>query len=76
MIGIRFRRKSRLSVTPETAFREQACEYFERYQELEELVGDIRTFTPPFPGESITAPEQAEEFARRLRQRATMTNPG
>ncbi|MCC7375766.1 MAG: helix-turn-helix domain-containing protein [Verrucomicrobiales bacterium] len=68
LTGIRFRKKSRLSVTAETAFREQACEYFERYQEIEELVGDIRTFTPPFPGESITVPEQAEEFARRLRE--------
>jgi len=67
LTGIRFRKKSRLSVTAETAFREQACEYFERYQEIEELVGDVRSFVPPFPGESITAPEQAEDFARRLR---------
>lgn len=69
LTGIRFRKKSRLSVTAETAFREQACEYFERYQEIEELVGDVRTFEPPFSGETITAPEQAEDFARRLREK-------
>ena len=69
LTGIRFRKKSRLSVTAETAFREQACEYFERYQEIEERVGDVRTFNPPFPGKTITAPEQADEFARRLREK-------
>lgn len=65
--NVRFRKKSRLGASAERGFLEQAADYFERYREIEELLGDVRTFTPPFPGARVMKVEDAEAFADRLR---------
>jgi Zn-dependent peptidase ImmA (M78 family) len=52
----------------QNALREQALEFFERYHEIEELVGDAR----PFPGRlklrPVRTPEEAEAGAEQLRK--------
>lgn len=56
-----------MGATAEKAFLEQARDHFERYQEIEELIGDTRTFEHPFPKSVVKAPEEAEELAGKLR---------
>lgn len=65
--GVRFRKKSLLGASAEKAFLERARDHFERYQEIEELVGDVRRFEPPFDGVSVATQEDAEALANDLR---------
>ena len=67
LTGVRFRKKSMLGATAEKAFLQRARDHFERYQEIEELVGDVRRFQAPFKGESVTTQADAEALANRLR---------
>ncbi len=67
LTGVRFRKKSSLGALAEKAFLERARDHFERYQEVEELVGDVRRFKAPFAGESVDTEEAAEDLANRLR---------
>lgn len=65
---VRFRKKARLGVTRQKAVRELAMDYVERYREAEELVGDVRTFSPPLAGRVIATVEDAEQAAADLRE--------
>lgn len=68
LTGVRFRKKSALGASAEKALLERARDHFERYQEVEELVGDVRRFEAPFAGDSVGTELDAEEFASRLRE--------
>lgn len=67
LTSVRFRKKSALGASAEKAFLERARDHFERYQEVEELVGDVRRFEAPFASESVGTEIAAEDFANRLR---------
>ena len=69
LTDVRFRKKSRLGATDERAFLEQARNYFERYREIEELVGDVRTFHAPFGKSAVRTPGDAEKLATQLRDK-------
>ena len=69
MTEVRFRKKSRMGITVEKAFLEQARNHFERYREIEELVGDTRTYHAPFPQSVVKSSEDAEKLAVRLREK-------
>jgi len=62
-----FRKKARLLVTERKAIEERARDFFSRYAEAEELVGNRIPFALPFCGEVLTDPAQVEGFAERLR---------
>lgn len=64
---IRFRKKARLSPKTETAIVEQALEYFERFHEIEELLGDARDFTGKLQVKRVKTVGDAERCADRLR---------
>ena len=66
---VRFRKKSLLGATAEKAFLERARDHFERYQEIEELVGDVRRYEPPFGGISVSSHQDAEPLAKQLREK-------
>ncbi len=66
---IRFRKRACLSKKAENSIREQATEYFERYHEIEELLGEVRKFGGKLPGKVIAMPEEAEAAATTLRER-------
>jgi Zn-dependent peptidase ImmA (M78 family)/transcriptional regulator with XRE-family HTH domain len=66
---VKFRKRACLSKKAEASIREQAVEYFERYHEIEELLGEIREFEGKLPGKAIAKPEDAEEAAALLRKR-------
>ncbi len=65
---LRFRKHAALGVKQQQAVREQALEFFERYHEIEEVVGGAR----PFPGRIAMRPvrtaDDAEAGADRLRK--------
>lgn len=67
--GIKFRKRMRLGTKEEETIREQAVEYFERYYEIEELVGEHRPFEGKLKVESIKTLEQAESAADHLRKK-------
>lgn len=66
---IKFRKRARLSKKAEDSIREQALEYFERYHEIEELLGEVRKFEGKHRRKPIKAVEEAEEAADSLRDR-------
>jgi Zn-dependent peptidase ImmA (M78 family) len=65
---VKFRKRACLSKKAEQSIREQAVEYFERYHEIEELLGEIREFEGKLPGKAIVKPEEAETAATTLRE--------
>jgi Zn-dependent peptidase ImmA (M78 family) len=65
---VRFRKKSKFPASRQRAIREQAQDFVERYREAEELVNDVRTFTPPFNGKTVQSVDDAELFAEELRK--------
>jgi Zn-dependent peptidase ImmA (M78 family) len=69
LTGVRFRKKSLLGAAAEKAFLERARDHFERYQEIEELVGDVRRFEPPFEGAPVATHQDAEARAKELREK-------
>jgi len=69
LTGVRFRKRAVLGVSAEKAFLERARDHFERYQEIEELVGDVRRFESPFEGESVDTQDAAERLSRKLREK-------
>lgn len=66
---VKFRKRARLSKKAEDAIREQAIEYFERYHEIEELLGEVRKFGGKHRRKPINDAEEAEEAADSLRDR-------
>lgn len=65
---VRFRRKSRLGEKRQQAIREKASDFFERYHEIEQLTGDIRSFQPIFTDRKVSTPEDTEALADELRK--------
>lgn len=66
---IRFRKRARLSKKAEDSIREQAVEFFERYHEIEELLGEVRAFEGKDRAKAINEPDEAEVAADSLRDR-------
>ena len=64
---IKFREGVRVNPNEEGSIRARSLEYFERYHELEELVGDVRKFHGKLRGKTVRTLEEAEASADRLR---------
>lgn len=64
---IKFRKRARLGVKEEDAIREQALEFFERYHEIEQLLGEPRKFGGKLKCAPLRTPEDAETAALALR---------
>lgn len=68
LTDVRFRKMARLARTAEDAIRDSALDYFERYAEIEELLGIAKPFTNPLGVRAIASPEDAEDQAKALRK--------
>lgn len=66
--GVSYRRKTVVSQTQRTALEEQALDFFERYWEIEELLGEHRWFSNPLPDTPVGSAEEIAERARMLRE--------
>jgi Zn-dependent peptidase ImmA (M78 family) len=64
---IRFRKRARLTGKPAEAICEQAREYFERYHEIEQVLGEPRNFEGKLKISVVKTPEDAERAAGELR---------
>ena len=64
---VRFRKKAKFSIKRQSAVRELAMDFVERYREAEELVGDVRVFHPPLSNRMIQSVNDAEKAADDLR---------
>jgi Zn-dependent peptidase ImmA (M78 family) len=65
---VKFRKRVRLGAKDEESIRERALEYFERYHEIEQLLGDERKFPGKLDSKPIKTLEEAEEAADELRK--------
>lgn len=68
LTDVRFRKMARLARTTEDAIRDSALDYFERYAEIEELLGIAKPFTNPLGSRVVATPDEAEQQAKALRQ--------
>lgn len=66
---IKFRKRARLGVKGAEAIREQALEYFERYHEIEELLGEVRRFEGKLEIKPVKTPKEADDAADDLRRK-------
>jgi len=66
---IRFRKRVRLGIKQEESIRARALEFFERYHEVEQLIGEARKFAGKLPTKEIRNPEGAETAANMLREK-------
>src|SRR5207248_11243467 len=64
---IKFRKRARFGKKAQESIREQALEYFERYREIEELLGEVREFEGKLPRKPVKTPDEAEAAADELR---------
>jgi Zn-dependent peptidase ImmA (M78 family) len=65
---VEFRKKARLSPKLEESIREQALDFFERYLEIEQILGISGVFKNPLENFDVASPEQAETAAERIRE--------
>ena len=65
---IEFRKRTALGVRQEEGLRENAADFFERYLEVENLLGVDATFQNPLKGVIIHRPEDIEAAALKLRE--------
>lgn len=65
---VEFRKRSKLTKTEEASILARATYSFERYTELETLLGEIQHFVNPIIGEKVSSVEQAEELAAEFRK--------
>lgn len=68
LVDVKFRKRVRLGAKDEESIRERALEYFERYHEIEQLLGDERKFPGKLAGKPIKTLEEAEKAADDLRK--------
>jgi Zn-dependent peptidase ImmA (M78 family)/transcriptional regulator with XRE-family HTH domain len=69
LAGIKFRKRVKLSAAEQGAILEKAKDFFERYNEVEQLLGCAISFERPFADEDVVANEtDAENAACRLRK--------
>jgi Zn-dependent peptidase ImmA (M78 family)/DNA-binding XRE family transcriptional regulator len=66
---VEFRDKSKLPEKQEKALRHQAQDHFERYLEIEGLLGIGKKFKNPLAGENYETPDSIEKAADRARSR-------
>lgn len=66
--GIKFRKRVRLSVKDEESVKERALEYFERYHEIEQLLGDQRQLSVRLLSKPVKSLKDAESAADELRE--------
>jgi len=66
---IKFRKRARLGVKGAEAIREQAIEYFERYHEIEELLGERRRFDGRLDIKPVKTLDDADDAADELRRK-------
>jgi Zn-dependent peptidase ImmA (M78 family) len=66
---VRFRKRARLAGKAAEAICEQAREYFERYHEIEEVLGEARAFDEKLNIAPVKTPEDAEKAADALRKK-------
>lgn len=70
LVRVRHRkRSSKLSPKASHALVEQAGIFFERYQEVENILGVSHTYEAPFPDEEVTSVESIPNLAIRLRKK-------
>jgi len=67
--GVEFRKKARLSAKLEESIKQQALDFFERYLEIEQILGLSETFENPLGDLRIESPEQAESAAEMIRDK-------
>ncbi|MCI0743780.1 MAG: XRE family transcriptional regulator [Verrucomicrobia subdivision 3 bacterium] len=65
--NIEFRKRASLGSKAEEAIKEQALEFFERYHEIEELLGESRPFAGKLDFPPLKTSEDAEGAANKLR---------
>ena len=66
---VEFRKRATMPVKQKEAVKEQARDFFERYLEVEQLLGLDVGFENPLAGMVIRAPEDIETAAENLRQK-------
>lgn len=74
LTNVRFRKMARLARTTEDAIRDSALDYFERYAEIEELLGIAKPFSNPLGVRAIATPDEAETQAKVLRKEWKLGN--
>ena len=67
--GVSFRKKSVLTQTDRTSIQERALDFFERYWEVEEILGEHRPFNNPLPPSPVRNAKEIAERAKILRQK-------
>jgi len=72
---VSYRKKSVVNKTQRIAIQEQALDFFERYWEIEELLGEHRPFNNPLPMSPVNSVDEIAERARQLRK-AWSLGPG
>ncbi|MCC5849510.1 MAG: helix-turn-helix domain-containing protein [Verrucomicrobia bacterium] len=65
---IRFRKKTVLGKQEQEAIRLRAVDFFERYYEIEDIMGEERPFHNPLPEKPVRTPREAGGMARKLRE--------
>jgi len=66
--GVSYRKKSVLSETQKAAIKERALDFFERYWEIEEFLGEHRPFQNPLSQTPVQSPKEIADRARELRE--------
>ncbi len=72
--GVEFRKKAKLSPKLEESIRQQALDFFERYLEIEQILGLPGEFESPLGDLEVASPEQAEDAAEMLREKWRLGN--
>lgn len=66
--AVEFRKRTALGTRAEEAIKESAADFFERYLEIEDLLGVGGKFENPLVGMAIRQPEDIEKAALQLRK--------
>lgn len=67
LASVEFRKRASLSATEVTALKENANDFFERYAEIESLLGVRREYAPPLGDFEIHEAADVEQAAARVR---------
>ena len=71
---ISYRKRSSLGKKAEESIKEEARDFFERYLELEEILGVREVFEYPLSGDTVSSIDDAERAAIRLRDKWKLGN--
>jgi len=66
---VNFRKRTKLGAKSEEAIREQAADFFERYLEIEQIIGLPTGFQDPLKGVRLSKPADAEKAAETVREK-------